>query len=258
MRDPHVEEVYYDIGTGDGVSFSNPPSFVITNHLGRFELTDGKLKIYPADHFADGAQAQAVLEPFLHAWEVESDLSRNIGSIRFKFTGVRKVDRSPPPPAESGAAYLSVQLEDAVLMSDAVSLPVTQSTYPPPPSEFRTTLEVDIAYLRWCAFRQGREPLPAMAYAVLTLLESMAGGRREAAATFQIDPTVLKTIGRLSSTKGDSDSTRKFLEGGQVQPLTGNESAWLEAAIRRVVRRMGEHAAGVQLTQLTMNDLPQL
>ena len=86
----------------------------------------------------------------------------------------------------------------------------------------------------------------------------MAGNRREAAATFQIDDMVLKTIGRLSSTKGDGNSMRKFRQGGQVQPLTGNESAWLEATIRRVVRRMGEHAAGVQLTQLTMNELPQL
>jgi hypothetical protein len=257
MRDPHVEEVHYEIGTGDGVSFSNPPPVAITNHLGRFELTDGKLTIYPADHFADGAQARAVLEPFLHAWEVESDLSRNIGSIRFKYTGVRKVDRNPPATPQSGATHLSVAGE-AMFVGKVVSLHVTQSTYPPPPSEFRTTLEVDIAYHRWCAFRQGREPLPSMTYAVLTLLESMAGGRRKAAATFQIDRMVLETIGRLSSTKGDSDSTRKFPQGGQVQPLTGSESAWLEAAIRRVVRRMGEHAAGVQLTQLAMNDLPQM
>lgn len=258
MRDPHVEEVHYDIGTGDGLSFSNPPPLVITNHLGRFELTDGKLTIYPADHFADGAQARVVLEPFLRAWEVESDLSCNIGSIRFNYTHVRKVDRNPPLTSESGAAHLSVQTGDVILMSDALSCHITQSTYPPPPSDFRTTPEVEIAYRRWLAFREGREPLPSMAYAVLTLLERMAGNRREAAATFQIDDMVLKTIGRLSSTKGDGNSMRKFRQGGQVQPLTGNESAWLEATIRRVVRRMGEHAAGVQLTQLTMNELPQL
>lgn len=258
MRDPHVEEVYYEIGTSDGISFSNPPPVAITNHLGRFELNNGKLTIYPADHFADGAQARAVLGPFLRAWEVESDLSRNIGSIRFKYTGVRKVDRNPPPTPESGAGHLLVHLEDALAMSDAVLFEVTQSTYPDPPSNFRTTPEVEMAYHRWLAFRQGREPLPSMAYAVLTLLESMAGNRRKVALTFQIDYIVLHTIGRLSSTKGDSDSTRKFAQGAQVQPLTGSESAWLEAAIRRVVRRMGEHAAGVQLTQLGMNDLPQI
>jgi hypothetical protein len=63
--------------------------------LAALSSTDGKLTIYPADHFAGGAQARVVLEPFLRAWEVESDLSRNIGSIRFNYTHVRKVDRNP-------------------------------------------------------------------------------------------------------------------------------------------------------------------
>jgi hypothetical protein len=228
-----------------------------TNHLGRFELADGKLTIYPADHFADGTQARAVLDAFVRAWEVESDLSRNIGSIRFKYTGVRKVDRGPAPAPRSGARRLSV-LAEAIALVESVSSHVTQSTYPTPPIDFRTTPEVETAYRRWRAFREGREPLPSMAYAVLTLLESLAGGRREAEATFHIEHIVLDTIGRLSSTKGDSDSARKFPQGGQVQPLTGSESAWLEAAIRRVVRRMGEHAAGVQLTQLAMSELPQI
>jgi hypothetical protein len=258
MRDPHVEEVHYEVGTGDGLSYSNPPAMSITNHLGRFELADGKLTIYPADHFADGTQARAVLDPFVRAWEIESDLSRNIGSIRFKYTGVRKVDRSPAPAPGSGARNLSALAGEIALVGKDVSFHVTQSTYPPPPADFRTTPEVETAYRRWRAFRERREPLPSMAYAVLTLLESLAGGRHEAAATFHIDRIVLDTIGRLSSTKGDSDSARKFTQGGQVQPLTGMESAWLEAAIRRVVRRMGEHAAGVQLTQLAMSELPQI
>ena len=139
MRDPHVEDVHYDIGTGDGLSFSNPPPLVITNHLGRFELTDGKLTIYPADHFADGAQARVVLEPFLRAWEVESDLSRNIGSIRFNYTHVRKVDRNPPLTSESGAAHLSVQTGDVILMSDALSCHITRALIllRPPISERR-------------------------------------------------------------------------------------------------------------------------
>jgi hypothetical protein len=255
MRDPHVEEVHYEIGTGDGLSFSNPPPLVFTNHLGRFELAHGKLTIYPADHFADGAQAKAVIDPFLRAWQLESDLSRNIGSIRFKYTGVKKVDRAP---ALSGGSSLSVAAGEFLLVGESVSVHITQSAYPAAPPDFRTTPEVEIAYNRWRAFRESREPLPSMAYAVLTLLASIAGSRGQASATCQIDKLVLDTIRRLSSTKGDSATTRKFAQGASVQPLTGRESAWLEAAIRRVVRRMGEHAAGAQLTQLTMHDLPGL
>jgi len=97
-----------------------------------------------------------------------------------------------------------------------------------------------------------------MAYAVLTLVESVGGDRRKAASTFAIAFEVLNAIGRLSSTKGDGATVRKFGAGGKVQPLTGAESSWLEAALRRVVRRMGEHAAGAQLTQIAMQDLPSL
>jgi hypothetical protein len=96
------------------------------------------------------------------------------------------------------------------------------------------------------------------AYAVLTLLESIAGTRRQGAATFQIDLVVLDTIGRLSSTRGDTETIRKFAPGANVQLLSGSDTAWLEAAIRRVGRRMGEHAAGAQLTRLSMHDLPAL
>jgi hypothetical protein len=97
-----------------------------------------------------------------------------------------------------------------------------------------------------------------MADAVLTLLESVAGGRREAASTFQVDSRVLDTIARLSSTKGDAVTARKFKQGLQVDPLSGGESSWLEAAVRQLVRRVGEHAAGVRLSRIKMHDLPPL
>ena len=97
-----------------------------------------------------------------------------------------------------------------------------------------------------------------MAYAVVTLVEAIAGGRKAAASTFQISDRVLRTIRHLASTKGDAETLRKFEAGMRLDPLTGAESSWLEAAIRRVVRRMGEHAAGVPLVRITMDDLPKL
>jgi hypothetical protein len=140
----------------------------------------------------------------------------------------------------------------------AATILITQTSYPPPPQDFRTTPEVEAAYGRWKAFREGREPLQSMAFAVLTLLQSVAGGRRQAASTFQVDIRVLHTIGRLSSTKGDAVTARKFKQGLHVDPLSGGESSWLEAAVRQLVRRVGEHAAGVRLSRMSMRDLPAL
>src|SRR5687768_11460424 len=95
MRDPHVDEVHYEITTGKDISFSNPPEMDICNHLGRFKLVGRRLSVYPTDHFADGTQARAVIDPFLRAWELYSDLTRRIGAIRFEYKGVKKVDRAP-------------------------------------------------------------------------------------------------------------------------------------------------------------------
>ncbi len=258
MRDPHVEAVNYEVGTGDGISFGDPPPLTFTNHLGSFELAEGKLTVRPAEHYSSGDEVRAVLEPFLHAWELDSDLTNNIGSIRFKYVSVHEVDRSPPESPGSGAVSLSVGAAEVIAVGMVASVHITQHSYPPPPVGFRTTPEVELAYNRWRAFRAGREPLQSMAYAVLTLLVSTAGGRREAATTFNLDPAILSTVGRLSSTKGDGATVRKFGAGAQVQPLSGAESSWLEAAVRRLVLRSGEHAAGVQLPLLTMQDLPQL
>jgi hypothetical protein len=257
MRDPHVEALYYEIGTGEGISFGTPPPLSVVNRLGTFELADGKLTIRPADHYPSGNEARAVLEPFLHAWEVDLDLTRNIGSIRFKFLRNHKVDRDPHDRS-AGVVSVAAEAADVVVASDAASVHITQGTYPIPPADFRTTPEVDLAYLRWRSCREGREPLQSMAYAVLTLLQSVAGGRKEAVKTFNVNARILDTIARLSSTKGDATTLRKFGAGFALQALSGPESSWLEAAVRRLVRRMGEHAAGIPLSELTMSDLPRL
>ena len=80
MRDPHVEAVYYEIGSGEGISFGSPPVLALTNRLGTFELANGKLTICPTAHYASGEEARAVFDPFLRAWELDADLTRNIGS----------------------------------------------------------------------------------------------------------------------------------------------------------------------------------
>ena len=257
MQDPHVAAVYYRISSAEGLPFGNPPPVALSNHLGVFEVTEGRLMVRPADHYASGTEARTVLDPFLRAWEVDADLSRGIGSIRFEFDSVRKIDRNPP--AKSGSSVsIAAETGGLTVTGIAATILITQDTYPPPPRDFRTTPEVEVAYGRWKAFRERREPLQSMAYAVLTLVESVAGGHRQAASTFQVDIRVLDTIGRLSSTKGDAVTARKFKQGLQVDPLSGGESNWLEAAVRQLVRRVGEHAAGAQLSRITMDDLPAL
>jgi hypothetical protein len=257
VRDPHIQAMHFAVGSGEGISYRDPEPVSFVNHLGAFDLADGKLTIAPVEHFSDEGEARRAIEPFLRAWEINADLSSNLGRIRFTFERVELIDRDPPPPGSpqviqvKGIASLS-------LVGQSVSLHLTCRKYPQPPHAFRATPEAQHAYRRWLGYRSGKEPLQSMAYFVLTLLESTAGDRRGAAYSFNIELEILRTIGRLSSTKGDPDTARKASSGIQFQELMGAERQWLEKAIALVIRRLGEHASGVSLLPIRMADLPSI
>lgn len=256
MRDPHVQTMHYEVSSGESISYRNPEPLSFSNHLGTFDLSDGKLRIVPTEHFPDEDDARRAVEPFLRAWEIEADLTSNIGMVRFKFDRTEVIDRNPPPPGSP--QVIELKGASMVLVGGSVSVHVTCSKYPQPPETFRATPEVQHAYRRWLGYRSGKEPLQSMAYFVLTLLESAAGGRKSAARSFQIDVPVLGTIGRLSSTKGDESTARKAGPGNQFQELSGSEKQWLEEAMRRVIHRLGEHASGAPLVLISLRDLPSL
>lgn len=256
MRDPHVQAMHYEVSSGEAISYRNPEPVSFSNHLGTFDISNGKLRIVPTEHFPDEDDARRAVDPFLRAWEIEADLTSNIGMIRFKFDRVDVIDRNPPPPGSP--QVIEIKGISSVSFVGSASLHLTCSKYPQPPATFRATPEVQHAYRRWLGYRSGKEPLQSMAYFVLTLLESAAGSRQDAARSFQIDLPVLATIGRLSSTKGDESTARKAGPGNQFQELSGSEKQWLEEAVRRAIHRLGEHASGSSLSLISLRELPNL
>jgi hypothetical protein len=254
MRDPHVEAVHYSVGSGEGISYSDPKPIMFKNDLGAFALEDGRLRVEPSLHFSDEEDAMKAIDPFLRSWEIETDLKTNIGSIRFTFERAEIVDRDPPPP---GSAQV-VRAKAAVMAWGVLDASATlvYHVYPEPPQAFRVNPIVQSAYNRWRGFRSDKEPLPAMAYFVLTVVQSLAG-RRAAAKALRIDFEALGKIGELSSEKGDEHSARKA-KSGTFQALTDAERYWLEQAVRLTIRRLGEDNSGALLQQITLADLPPL
>jgi hypothetical protein len=249
--------MHYAVGSGEGISYRDPEPVSFVNHLGAFDLVDGKLSVTPAEHFPDEEEARRAIEPFLRDWEMDADLRLNLGMIRFTFERAELIDRDPPPPGSPQVIQLK-GIASLSMVGQSVSLHLTCRNYPQPPHAFRATPEVQHAYRRWIGFRSGKEPLQSMAYFVLTLLESAAGDRKNAARSFNIDVEVLRTIGRLSSTKGDPDTARKAAPGTSFQELTGAEKQWLEKAIPLVIRRLGEHSSGAKLSPICLTDLPSI
>lgn len=164
------------------------------------------------------------------------------------------MDRDPPKAGE--AVTVLARAATYVVARCSASADVSMGKYPDPPQAFRTTPEVQLAYRRWAGFREGKEPLPSMAYFVLTLLESAAGNRKAAATTFNVDLSILETLGRLSSTKGNEQSARKIRRGVGLQELSPSEKNWMEQIVRRLIWRMGEHASGAPLPRIRMADFP--
>lgn len=88
------------------------------------------------------------------------------------------------------------------------------------------------------------------------MLERSSNGRKQAASIYAIHYDVLSKIGDLSTNRGTELTARKADPAGTFHDLAGAEKLWLEAAVRRIIQRMGEHASGAPLVQITMADFP--
>lgn len=254
MQDPHIETLRYEVYSGSGIAYEKPQPVTLTNLLGNFKLADGRLVINPAEHYSDPEQAREIIEPFLRAWEIEADLRGNHKTIRFKFLRAEIVDRALDSKNKTTPHSFSVTGTTHITIIPRSTMQLILNSYPSPPVTFRSTPEAAVAFNRWMQFREGKEPLQSMAYFVLTVLENNAGGRKNAAKIYRIDNKFLKEFGRLSSTKGTPANARKFQFGGNMVQLTDQEQHWLDAATRLIIRRLGEHASGADLDQITLDD----
>ena len=86
--------------------------------------------------------------------------------------------------------------------------------YPRPPGTFRLSPDAESILLRYHGYLDGREPLLAMAYFCLTVLEASTratkGKRASAAKKYKTEEKVLRKMGDLTSEKhGDRSSARK-------------------------------------------------
>lgn len=94
----------------------------------------------------------------------------------------------------------------------------------------------------------------ATTYFILTLLERQGGTRAEACALFKIDREVLDRLGSWCSERGSPLSARKA-KATDFEELTHIESDWLDRAVKRMIFRLGEHASGHPLEQLTLESV---
>lgn len=226
-----------------------------SNLYGDFELGPRGLTWWPVMTFESTESALAYVTPYLKAWEVQSDLDLGVGALRFQFM-VAEVHQEPE---SDGPKAVVLELESVMAVADTCITRISRHTYPAPPEPcaFGTSQFVELAHGRWQAYCQGREPLPSAAYFVFTVLTTLGGSARGAAARFEIDKTVLDKWSALSTLAGGADALRKF-SGAMPTQMSDAERVWLEAVVKRVIRRLAEAAGGAALRRITMAELPSL
>jgi hypothetical protein len=255
LNDPHVVSLTYRLEMGKGLTFNNPPrSEHETDHF-TVSLENGVLVVSLKDHHPTVKSAQERVGPFLRTWELDNELQYGANAMRFVYETAEVVDRDPPPPGASGSILAGEGISLSFTEYGAV-LSIGLAVYPPPPSTFLASPDVLTLWNRFQGYREGKEPLPAMAYFCLTVLEARGNGRTGAAKLYQVHEGVLRKLGELTSRRGDDTTGRKFLP--TRPPLTPQEAGWVEDVVRALVRRVGEHAAGAPLRQINMGDFRSL
>ena len=259
MPDFHVVALLYRLESSDHVSYEEHPALVFENEVACFRLEKDQLRSELKLHVGTLEEARALVDPILRGWELEVELARGPGQMRFTYENAEVIDRTPAVPGEI-RGHVMVALQDALLVSTGnVTCHITRKNYPEPPVGFHLTPNAESILLRFRGYQDGREPLLPMAYFCLTVVESAAGGRnrrRNAAKTFGIAENVLDKLGELTTNRGDRAIARKT--HSSLQPLTGAERAWIEATLKQLVLRLCDLPQRYERKQLTMADLPSL
>jgi hypothetical protein len=255
MNDPHVAALLYCIEHSPTFDYekarpcecelpANVPDFQI-----RIESDQATVK--PKHHFATAEEARAVVEPYLRAWELDAALKNdNPDALRFVYVRPEILDRNPTP----GVAHIQgMSLNFSI---GKVTPRLGFSEYPAPPSGLAVGFEVTAMFDRWSRYKAGQALLGDTADFCRGALEK-GGGRQAAAEHYGIDRLVMNQLGDLAHRKGGPHA-RKYK--GYCTPYTGSERAWLEAALKKLIRRAAEvaHDPDATRTLITMDDLPSL
>ena len=258
MNDPHVEVLLYSLIHGKSHDYSKAERLSIDEPGFQVLVEDEEVRFEFKDHYATEKEARKAVKDYIHNWEFNACLKGGDDCFKLEYIKAIRVDRRPTP------GVISVDAGPVRFKFDTSTPEVTvgHPKYPSPPSGVNfNDPDVQTMYQRYMSYRQGNEPLAGMANFCLTVLDDMSGqgkNRRKAAAQkYQIHYAVLRRIGELCNNKGGQRGARK--SDGVGKDFTTEESAFLEQAIIKIIRRAAEKAANPEgdLPEITLSTLSQ-
>lgn len=226
----------------DGMQVSDWQERSWEDDLGVFRFADGMLTVQPKQDFADLHAADRAIRSRLRDMELDRLIEGERMSFQLAFAAT-----------PDHAHVISIVEAHATVQVSGYPEYETKRQFPAPREGSRANDLKEKAAQRWYQFRKGKEPLQGASYFILTLLEDDAGGRQRASEQFRISRGVLDNLGRLSSTKGTDETARK----ADYEEIAPHEERWIEAAIPRIIRRLGEEDVESR-PPITMANLPSL
>jgi hypothetical protein len=272
MSYPHVARLVYRLKTDGTRTFEDPPKVERQTDAFYFRLEDDTLYVSLREHHETAESAREPVEKYLRGWEISAALQ--YGGKRelwFEFDRAEVLDLTEYPLPPPGTPQV-VRLSGALMASGGVlsaTAHVTSRRYPDPPDDFTVSDDVEVMWTLYDRYRQNRERLLTMASSCLSWLEFRAqqndptgtrSKREKAAQQYNIDIDVLRKLGDFTANLGIGVEARKVHRGSKLRNPNHSERKWIEAAIKRIIRRVGEHAADPKKAwpKITMSDLPQL
>lgn len=223
--------------------------FCLENAAFSLEIEKGQAIFHLKNTVSKLDEATQRTESFLSSWDAE--LALQTGDRRREF-----ILSSREAPGLGGQAFAhgtaTVTRPPALVTPFLLSNPWLAPAFP---GDELVTALIE-GYER---YRRGRDRLSAMAYLCLTAAENARGGRAAVSRDCRIQPKVLQTLGRLTSTAGSYGTARKIQRDVAVREYAPEERYWMERATCELIRRLGSARAGTDIeTDLAMSSLPPL
>jgi hypothetical protein len=183
-------------------------------------------------------------------------LQQNPRDMAFKFRHADIIDRAP---IRGGSVVLNVHSVHHAQAVDHVTCTVSRAQIPKPQHGIVPSLDTELMFTRYKAYRQGKGPLLAMAYFCLRVFEASAGTRRDASIKYKVSKKVLDKFGALCSEKGTPKGARKSPKIGEFIPLSGAEKEWIDKVVKALIFRTGQCAfdPSEDFPQLTIDEFPR-
>lgn len=255
MKDPHVKAVHYKLRSISLADFSDAQPLEYENADFKVRVADSRAVVEMKKHYSTHEEALEAVQPFLESWELGVGLETGKpGMLSFSLQSVEMTDQSLPPSAKN---FAFVVPERRIPIRFRRLIREKQDRYPAPVEDLYVTTDVRWMYDRWAMYCKGSTHLNDLSNFCITVLKASAGGMKNASQKYRISERVLRTLSQLSATKGGGIARKAE---GACQPLSRNETAWMEAAVIMLIRRAGEIGAKPDgdHPQITLDDLPSL